>query len=51
MTLNSVEAEDVRLNIKAVARGVLVTDDCVAAIRHMTATGRTCCMPRAIILP
>mmetsp|Transcript_12518 Transcript_12518/g.26664 ORF Transcript_12518/g.26664 Transcript_12518/m.26664 type:complete len:85 (+) Transcript_12518:118-372(+) len=39
MTLNSVvwEADNVRMN--AVANGVLVTLACVAAIKHITATG------------
>ena len=41
ITLNSVVAEAVRLNIKAVANGVLVTEACVDAIRHITATGST----------
>ena len=41
ITLSSVTAEAERLRIKAVARGVLVTEACVAAIVQITRTGRT----------
>jgi hypothetical protein len=39
ITLNSVAAEAVKVNIRTVARGVLVTDACVAPIKQNTATG------------
>ena len=41
MTLSSVLAEAVRLRIKAVASGVLVTEACVAAIVQITRTAKT----------